>query len=614
MSDGEPIPGKAPSETVKPAAKKGGSTAFNIQETTEGFKVTMPAGFTDIGAIGTYSKLVKSREEAEHILQRAGENLKPGIEIASLEKSFTSFHSIQPSEDGKYTVTFPALRSLDNPRLLAGTSQKSFDTWEDARNYYLETRSQREYPEDAIFQLNIDGVDYRFSHLNKFGKRPRLSDKPLEVSEQTKKVLEFDTRNTPDTESALTYYKTLEVPGWQYQVFRFVEDYSTTPEGQEMFGSLGIKDLRLLTPQQAARLSLEVVTRLKKYNLDEMDLPHGETESDQNSALFLIHRGLRERDSSDFRGNGICRNFASAVKVVFDGIKSNQTPFNYLRDTYAFYESGPRSDFDPSYVAPPLNVGLSMKQDQRPGHAWNSFITIDEGGVSQTVADATWSYFDYDTQESIKLDYTLQRMEKDVYRNLQRKDARVDIDQAAQFYLFLVDSLPQQEGLVLDTEAKSRLKSSEQFRKLNLELKSKYEGLSPDEVDNFTLEIYKKIADAKNLQSKTQFYLGRAMEVVRGREQGVSGDTATELTRIIAEKKEDVGYFDVVSIYDMPTQRPEDRSVAVKKYVKAWETAGKKGYTPVRDLIFGNKEIQEAVLHACSEETKMQLLKELLFK
>lgn len=550
-------------------------------------------------------------QEAEQMLQNARDNFNSRVEHMSLQRSFSSFHSIQPGEGSNYTVTFPALRSLDNPNLLVGTSRKSFDTWEEAKNFYLETRNRREYPEEAVFQLKIDDVDYRFIHLNKFGQRSHLSDSPLEVPGKTKVALDFDARNTPKPESAHTYHRTLEVPGWQSQVFGFVENFTKTPEGQQMVDQLGIKDLRLLTPQQAAKLTLEVVTRLKKYSLDEMGLAHGETESDQNDALFLLQKGLRNRDNADFKGNGICRNFASTVKVVFEGLKANQTKFNYLQDTYAFYESGPRADFDPAYEAQSLNVAITLKVDKNSGHAWNSFVTVEESGVSQAVVDATWSNFDYDTQESVKLDYTLQRMEKDVYRNLRRKDVQVDTDQVAQFYIFLLDSLPQQDGLVLDAEAVARARASGLYKHIDGEIKSKYSGLRIEQYDKFALKIYKNLVDAQNLKTKTQFYLGRSMEVVRGREQGVSEVTATELTRLVAETKQDVGYFDVVTVFGLPTQRVEYRLAAVGKYVKAWETASAKGYVPIRELVFGSKEIQEAVLQACSPQAKQQLATEL---
>lgn len=585
---------------------------FTIHQEGDKFVVTTPGGYTDKGAIASYRRTVDSREEAERILREERENFNPRVELISIQKSFTTFHSIRATEDGRYIVTFPALRSFDNPNLLVGASSKSYDTWEEARDFYLESRNLREYPEEAVFQLKMNGVDYRFSHLNTFGQRPRLADKPIGVSEKAKAVLDFDSRNTPNPESAHTYYKTLEMPDWQDQVFRFIENYTKTPEGRQLVEKLGIKDLTLLTPQLATQLTLEVVTRLKKYNLAEMGVKHGETDSDQNNALYLLRRGLREKDSDDFKGNGICRNFASTVKVVFEAIKANQTKFNYLQDTYVFYESGPRADFDPSYEAQSQNAGVTLRmKEAAAGHAWNSFVTVGENDISQTVVDATWSNFDYDTQQSIKLDYTVQRMEKDVYRNLKRKDTEVDAEQAAQLYIFLLDSLPQQEGLVLDKETVARAKESNFYSVIERDIKSKYEGLSPDQYDNFALKMYKKFIDMRSLETNTQFYLGRAMEVIKRRESELSEDSATEITRLVAETKQDIGYFEVLSVYALPTRRVQDRQTVVAKYVKAWEDASKRGYAPPRNLVFGNKEIQDAVFRACSSATKAILQREI---
>jgi hypothetical protein len=584
---------------------------FDIQENEGKYKVTSPGGYTDIGAIASYSRTVDSREEAERILQEAKGNFNPRVEAMSLQKSFTTFHSIKATEDGKYFVTFPGLRSLDNPNLLVGTSSKTFDNWEEARDFYLESRNKREYPEEAVFELRMDDVDYRFLHLNNFGKETKLSEKPMEISKEARAVLDFDSRNIPDPDSAHTYYKTVEIPDWQGQIFSFIGSYSKTPEGQRLVEQLDIKDLTLLRPQQAAQLTLELVTRLKKYNLDEMGGEHGETQSDQHSALYLLHRGLREKDSDDFKGNGICRNFASTVKVVFEAIKAKQTKFNYLQDTYAFYESGSRADFDPSYEAQSQNLSLTLKTKKESGHAWNSFVTVGENDISQTVVDATWSNFDYDTLQSVKLDYTLQRMERDIYRNFKRKDVKLDAEQATQFYLFLLDSLPQQEGLVLDEEAVARIKSSNLYKGIEQDIKYKYQELSPEQFEDFTFKIYKKLVDARNLKNKTQFYLERAMELVKGRELNLSEDSAAELTRLVAEIKQDVGYFDIITVYALPTQRTEDRQAVVAKYVKAWEETNKKGYTPPANLVFRNQEIQVVVLEFCSPTTRELVQKEL---
>ncbi|MDB5179074.1 MAG: hypothetical protein JWN01_1017 [Patescibacteria group bacterium] len=583
------------------------SSFYGIEAVEDGYFVTKPALYSDMGAVGATTVEAAPKGEAEAMIARARAELDPQTEMASLRQSFSGFHSIAREPDGSYIVTVPAFHSLDQPGLSVGTAKKSFSDWTEAKNYYLESRNQREYPPEAVFGFAAGETTRRFVALEQFGRTPHLADAPREIPEETKRVLDFDARNNPTGPSAATYQKTMEMPGWESQVFNFVENYAKTPEGVAMAERLGINNLRLLTPGQAANLSLEVITRLKKYNLDDMASEDGETAADQAGVLALLNRGLRERDSDDFKGNGICRNFASGVKVVFDALKTNQTTFNYLQDTYAFYESGTRSDFDPAYEAADRTRSVSMKQEVVTGHAWNSFVTLDEKGAAQTIADATWSTIDYDTGRPVQLDYTMQRMEREVYRNSQSEETRPNADETASFYLYLIDSLPQQEGLVLDDETVARVRQSSSYQGQIDSLKERYPGLSSEQYDEFALEVHKKIADQQAVASKTQFYATRVMGVVRGHEAEVSDEQGKALVRLVAEVKQDVSYSEVQTVYALPTERANDRIAVVRKYVQGWEAASKSGYVPVGGLRFADQQIQQIVLEVCSPETKRKL-------
>ncbi|HRN70442.1 MAG TPA: hypothetical protein PLS49_04605, partial [Candidatus Woesebacteria bacterium] len=484
-------------------------------------------------------------------------------------------------------------------------------SWEEAKDFYLQARNDREFPEQVVFQLQADNTNYRFMRVNEFGTTLHLSDKPTEIPEAIKKSLHFDTRNIPDKESAHTYYKTLEMPNWQSQVFDFVTSFGKTAEGQDILTKLGIKDLRLLTPQQATKLTLELVTRMKKYNIDEIGLGHGNTYSDQNSALVLLHRGLRERDSKDFKGNGVCRNFASTVKIVFDGIKAKQTQFNYLQNTYAFYDIGTGLDYDP--IAEDTNSLLrhiNQTYKNSTGHAWNSFVTIESSGMSQTVVDATWADIDYDTQELVNLDYTLQRIEKDVYRNMNTKDTNTDINQAVNFYTFLIDTLPTHVGLVLNPETLVKIKESELYNSILNQFNSTYPQLSAEQKENFSLNSYKKLVDRHRLESKTQFYLDRCMETLQGKEQLVSPSLGTELIRLFVHSKKSISNKQLTSLFALPTENKEDRNLCVQKYIKAWEATDIK-YRHINDLFFFNPDIQQMILQNCSPELQKKLESEL---
>ena len=585
----------------------GSSSFYDIKAVGDGYRVSRPALYSDIGAVGTFSVEVASRDEAEAMIARARAEFDPRTEMESLRQSFSGFHSIAREPDGSYSVTVPAFHSLDQPGLSVGTAKRSFSDWTEAKDSYMESRNQREYPEEAVFGFSVGDTTRRFVTLEQFGRTPHLADVPREISDDTKATLDFDARNHPTDPSAATYQKTLEMPGWDSQVFNFVEDYAKTSEGIEMAERLGINNLRLLTPGQAVALSLEVITRLKKYSLDDMGSENGETPADQVGVLALLHQGLHERDEDDVKGNGICRNFASGVKVVFDAVKASQTKFNYLQDTYAFYESGSRSDFDPVYEPTDRTNSLSMKQNVVVGHAWNSFVTIDEKGATQTIADATWSTVDYDTGRPVQLDYTLQRMEREVYRNCQTGEAGPSADEVASFYLFLIDSLPEQEGLVLDDETVARIRETSSYKGQVASLRERYPGLSPEQYDEFALKVHKKLVDQRAVGSKTQFYATRVMGVVKGREAEVSEEQGIALARLAAEVKQDIGYYEVKTVFDLPTARPEDRVAVAEKYVKAWERASESAYVPVGDLRFADKRIQQVVSEVCSPETRHKL-------
>lgn len=585
---------------------------FEIKSTDQGYSVRLPGGVSDIGVVAFRDQTFPDREAAESAILKSKAGLGAAVELESLRKSFSSFHSIGRQEDGQYEVVFPAFHSTDNPALLVGTSKRKFDSWQGARDFYLETRNRNDYPENGVFDLQIGELQYSFQNLERYGQRARLATEPMTITEATRKVIDFDKRNVPDTQSALTYYETIKTPGWEDQIFHFVENYSQSQEGKDLLSRLKITDLRLLTPHQAASLTLEMVTRLKKYSNEDIGRETGETSADQKNAIALLYSGLNNRDKTDFKGNGICRNFASAVKVVFDGLKASQTSFNYLNDTYCFYESGERADYNPMYDSPQKGVSVTIPDNKtRIGHAWNSFITIQEQGASHVVVEATWSNIDFDTQRMVNADFTLQRMEKDVFRNVSFQKHPVDMNSVVQFYAFLIDSLPQTSGVVLDDELKARVRSSTFYREQRSHIISKYPGLSEEQYDEFTLKVYKTIADQQQVENRTQHYLSRLLVCVRNKEGQVSGEHVSSLTKMIAERKKDIGYFELTSLYDLQGGSSEEKATAARKYVESWEKVNSTQNVPIGDLVFANPAIQQAILDSCSPSTRQKLEKEI---
>src|ERR1039458_2898673 len=96
-------------ETVGP------SLFYDITPVGDVYRVTRPALYSDIGAVGTTSVEVASRDEAEAMIARTRAEFDSRTELESLQQSFSGFHSIAREPDGSYTVTVPAFHSLDQP-------------------------------------------------------------------------------------------------------------------------------------------------------------------------------------------------------------------------------------------------------------------------------------------------------------------------------------------------------------------------------------------------------------------------------------------------------------------------------------------------------------------
>jgi hypothetical protein len=163
---------------------------------------------------------------------------------------------------------------------------------------------------------------------------------------------------------------------------------------------LGIEHLDALTPKQAIDLATRIVIDLTKYKWSDtkdvksdVSLKPEKTGADKSTVQQLLQEGLNRRNDPNWEGNGICRNFASSVKAVFEALKASQTRFSQLRDTYVLYEGG-MDEF-----APKRQKKNVMEMD-RTGHAWNTFVTVSrEGAANATIIDATWAKRNLDTKK-----------------------------------------------------------------------------------------------------------------------------------------------------------------------------------------------------------------------
>lgn len=516
-----------------------------------------------------------------------------------LKKTFNQDYSIE-QQDGRFVVFSP---SYDQNQKKVGTKTRTFTTFAEAQTHYLEIRKKRSVEQSPVLEGTFGSTKLNFVALENYDGHYSLSSEAVPVSNETREVLAFSEKNDhPDTEIAGTYYKTLEIPNWQAQLFTFVETFSQTAEGQKLLNKLQITDLRLLTPQQAIRLCLEIVTRLKKYNVAELSVPNGQSNSDTKSVIQLLQAGLDNRNNTDYDGNGVCRNFASAVKALFEALKVNQQELNFLNDTYCLFEAGDPEQYDPEFKSQ-LSSYQTTIPSPRSGHAWNSFVTISETGISQTIIDATWSNFDYASEEALKADYTTSRMEATVFRNCQEKE--VSVSQVIGLYVQILRNLSA-EKTVMDDELKARLRSTRFYQGVYKQLETAYPGREAAWYEAVTFATYEQIRNEQLASTKGEFYISRLITLLRGRENELNPEEKRQLTDLISAYKKYPAYGELQFVASIAPSKA-NCDVLVNEFVQEWEAISSKSYLPASDLVFSDRYLQALSYRAASPETRAKM-------
>ena len=399
---------------------KQNSGLYNVVETEDGdFEAILPGLFDkERGLIvGTSRKRFKSREEADEAINSSRESSKTMFERSSLEKSFTEhFYRIDETEDGKYKVTLPGLRD-SKTGYYVGTTSKEFGSWNEARDFYLQQlENESRLTEGSIFEVKIgEAAQVVFSDFDSFDPRVAPSEEFRAVPQSVEKYILQRERMAGEAPSASTYQETIQEEAWERKIYAFVASY-LEKDGEEIAQELGIKNLDLLTPRQAVDLTTRLVFELTKYKWSDTKEERGndlttpeKSNADQSTALKLLQEGHANKCNDDWDGNGVCRNFASMTKAVFEALKANQTQFNYLQDTYCLYDNG-MDEFAPK------RGKKNVTEMSRTGHAWNTFVTVSKNEVNATIIDTTWAKRNLDTGKVEGLDYTLTRMEPVIHR------------------------------------------------------------------------------------------------------------------------------------------------------------------------------------------------------
>lgn len=407
---------KKPEDGVR-STKRAAVELYGIEENDGEFVVTLP-GLVDhsdgaMAVVGTCTERFSDRAAAEERATQSRDNLRIARERASLDKTYAgnTFFNIQPTTDGRYKVTVPGGVD-DTGRFYMATTSFEFSTWDEAKAYFLSTVEAGERVIDRpLLRLQTTAdTTISFSELTAFHPQVAAAEQAQLIPPAIEQYLMRDGRLDGSAPSAKTYQETIKEAGWERKLYSFILKFLKN-EGAETAKALGIKELDALSPSQAVELATALVVDLTKYKWSDTAEVAGDiaittgSAADNSTVLQLLQQGLRRRGDPTWEGNGVCRNFASAVKAVFEALKANQTKFNRLRNTYALYEHGNDS------FAPEREDFGTLKKN-RVGHAWNSFVTVArDGSANTTITDVTWAKRDLDSKKITGLDHTLMRME-----------------------------------------------------------------------------------------------------------------------------------------------------------------------------------------------------------
>lgn len=179
----------------------------------------------------------------------------------------------------------------------------------------------------------------------------------------------------------------------------FLETFVRSERGRALLHHLGAESLATLSPAQAVQFSLRVVSAITTYSRAEAKVKYGETASDFLSPRELLEKNLAGSELPGWNGAGVCRNFAIAVRTIFQALKRANPS---LQNCYCIYTGGWGHNPRKSY---------RFERDAAP-HAWNIFVSLTEDGqASCTIADATWAKYNSATGTLENADYTKIRME-----------------------------------------------------------------------------------------------------------------------------------------------------------------------------------------------------------
>lgn len=604
-------PAETPKEIPKPEGKRLGKSLYDINEAGGGFEVVLPGLFDKKREliVGTRRENFTTREEAEQAIQKSREANRVLFERASLEKTYQKhFFRIDETKEGKFRVILPGLVDSKNGYYV-GTSYKEFDSWNEAKEHFLQSKENEEkLAEKPLLEVQTgENEKIAFSQLDAFNPRVAPSEQPHEIPESIKTYLMGKGRLDGTEPSAGTYQETIKEKDWERKLFSFISTY-LEKDGVETLKELGIENIDALTPKQAVDLASRIVIDLTKYKLSDTKesksdilLKPEKTGADKNTVQQLLQEGLNRKNDSDWEGNGVCRNFASSVKAVFEALKVNQTRFSQLRDTYALYEGG-MDEF-----APKRQKKNVMEMD-RTGHAWNTFVTVSrEGAANATIIDATWAKRNLDTKQVEGLDHTLLRMEPVVHavgQNLSESapNKEEQIQHLLSYYVLKIEGSNQATP---ETPPVDKLDEKERVYFRDVAVKNfgeKYDltSVSEDQLIALGQRFIAEVKKGQEQETERQFFTTRAVELMK--RQGVPKEIPPALAKAISVEYPKIGddadRSEIETIYKISQNNSDvDFRSIFKSYLKDKPLSDYHAET----LMFGDNDLQRAVF----EEIKL---------
>ena len=322
------------------------------------------------------------------------------------------YQLIHNRDTGNYIITYHRDR-ITSEYFVTKSRREALDKIKELSRELEKINSQ------PILEFSAQNVTYAFTKLENYHPRTARTDKAYDYHQNP--VLErlLSEKNVKKSFRE-TYYRTLEIPDWNEQVYALITNFIHTNEDmQDLMKKHQIKNLKDLSPKQVIYLTTTIVKILTKY--DEIEKEKQTRVYDHQTVMQLLQAGIDNHNNPDWVGNGVCRHFADITQIVFESFKAHQIKLSQLNNMYCLYRLGGKWIYSP-------HKDESLKSYQThhdaSSHAWNDFIVIAHDGsqVDSINLDVTWADYDLEQRQLLNVDKTHTRIRKYLQETLDLTD------------------------------------------------------------------------------------------------------------------------------------------------------------------------------------------------